>query len=153
MISHASNFTEQTIVGQPISWTRSQEIEGPHFWPARPPGRPFNSLSPERCKSKIFKLISKIDILSISSEITWVNVAAPHCWLVNIGSGNGLLLVGNNPLFEPMLTYMSSYGYCTSHCGDKMILQPCYLHEVISHTGMTSSPFRCWNWCIPEQGQ
>ena len=33
-----------------------------------------------------------------------VNAAELHSWYVNIGSGDGLGLSGNNPLLEPMLT-------------------------------------------------
>ena len=34
---------------------------------------------------------------------------------------------------------MSSYQYRKSHCGDKMILWPSYLHNGISYTGKTAS--------------
>ena len=34
---------------------------------------------------------------------------------------------------------MSSYQYRKSHCGDKMILRPSYLHNGISYTGNMSS--------------
>ena len=37
-----------------------------------------------------------------------VNATRPHRWLVNIGSDNGLVLSGNKPLPEPMLTQI--YG-------------------------------------------
>ena len=36
-----------------------------------------------------------------------VIVTAPHWWLVNIGSGNGLVPSGHKPLREPMLTQIS----------------------------------------------
>ena len=36
-------------------------------------------------------------------------------------------------------TKMSSYQYRKSHCGDKTILWPSYLHNRISHTGKTTS--------------
>ena len=35
------------------------------------------------------------------------NVTEPYWWLVNIGSGNGLVQSGNKPLPEPMLTQIS----------------------------------------------
>ena len=69
----------------------------------------LNSLTPGRCgcnlKSVMFKLISRIDILSISCEIAprWMPQDLIW-WLVNIGSGNGLVPSGNKPLPEPMLT-------------------------------------------------
>ena len=47
-----------------------------------------------------FTLISTITILSIIYEIA----ITPHWWLVNIGSGNGLVPSGTKPLLEPMLT-------------------------------------------------
>ena len=34
---------------------------------------------------------------------------------------------------------MPSYQYRKSHCGDKTILRPSYLHNGISHTGKTTS--------------
>ena len=47
------------------------------------------------------------DILSISwGNCPQVNVTRLHRWLVNIGSVNGLVLSGCEPLPEPMLTHM-----------------------------------------------
>ena len=44
-----------------------------------------------------------------------MNATRPHRWLVNIGSGNGLVPAGNKPLFNPMLTqtchHMVSLGH------------------------------------------
>ena len=37
---------------------------------------------------------------------------------------------------------MSSYQYWKSHCGDKTILRPSYLHNGISYTGKTTSLYR-----------
>ena len=37
-----------------------------------------------------------------------VNTTSPHWWLVNIGSGNGLVPSGNKPLPEPMLIQIFS---------------------------------------------
>ena len=75
----------------------------------------INSLVLGRCdcnfKLVILKLVSMIDILSISCEIALkgVNVIRPYGWLVNIGSVNGLVPSGNKPLPEPMLTQSSSH--------------------------------------------
>ena len=55
-------------------------------------------------QSVIFKLISRIDILGISCEIVLRWIPEFHWWLVNIGSGNGLVLSGNKPWPELMLT-------------------------------------------------
>ena len=52
-------------------------------------------------------LISGIDILRISSEITFIWLQKTHWWLINIGSGNDLEPSDNKPLSEPMLTKMS----------------------------------------------
>ena len=44
---------------------------------------------------------------------------------------------------------MSSYQYRKSHCGDKTILRPSYLHNGISYTGKTTSSY--WigaQWCF-----
>ena len=69
---------------------------------------PINSLASKRCgynlEFVIFKLISRIDVLSISCEIALWNTTRPHWRLLNIGSGNGLVPSGNKPLPEPMLT-------------------------------------------------
>ena len=37
-------------------------------------------------------------------EISQVHATELHWWLVNIGSGNGLVPSGNKPLPEPMFT-------------------------------------------------
>ena len=64
-----------------------------------------NSLGLGRCgcnlKSIIFKLIWRIDILWNCPQ---VNATRLHWWLVSIGSCNGLVLSGNKPLPEPVLT-------------------------------------------------
>ena len=41
---------------------------------------------------------------------------------------------------------MTSYQYRKSHCGDKTILRPSYLHNGISYTGKTT--FLCWIWAL-----
>ena len=41
-----------------------------------------------------------------------MNVTGLHWWSVNIGSGNGLVLSGNKPLPEPMLTQISVVIWC-----------------------------------------
>ena len=46
------------------------------------------------------------------------------------------------PLLQPGPWFnkkMSSYQYRKSHCGDKTILRPSYLHNGISYTGKTTS--------------
>ena len=75
----------------------------------------INSLTPRICRCNlnlvIFKLLSRI--LSISSETALrVNETRPHRWLVNIGSGNGLVLSGNKPLPEPVLTQSDVIIWC-----------------------------------------
>ena len=66
-----------------------------------------NSLDLVRCSCNIDLVIfiSISRILCISYEIcpqdTW-----PHLWIVNIGSGNGLVPSGNKPLPEPLLTHI-----------------------------------------------
>ena len=40
-----------------------------------------------------------------------VDATRPHWWLVNIGSGNGLVPSGNKPLSESMLTQIYVYVY------------------------------------------
>ena len=71
----------------------------------------LNSLAPERCHCDhvIFKLASRIDILSISNAIVlmWMPL-----WLVIIGSGNGLEPSGNNPLPGPRLTQIYVAIWC-----------------------------------------
>ena len=41
----------------------------------------------------------------------------------------------------PIHIKMSSYQYRKSHCGDKTIFRPSYLHNGISYTGKTSSVY------------
>ena len=52
---------------------------------------------------------------------------------------NGLMKKRPGPWFN---IKMISYQYRKSHCGDKMILRPSYLHNGISYTGKTTS----WYW-------
>ena len=47
------------------------------------------------------KLLNKVDHTRHDPQ---VNATRPYWWLVNIGSGNGLVPSGNKPLSEPMLT-------------------------------------------------
>ena len=54
-------------------------------------------------------------------------IYTPHCEYVMLTSG---------PRFN---IKMSSYQYRKSHCGDKTILRPSYLHNGISYTGKTTS--------------
>ena len=53
---------------------------------------------------EIFKFISKIHILSISWNCPQVKATRHQRWSVNTGQSNGLVLPGNNPLDEPILT-------------------------------------------------
>ena len=46
---------------------------------------------------------------------------------------------------------MTSYQYRKSHCGDKTILRPSYLHSGISYTGKMTTVYRIRALCIlPE---
>ena len=62
----------------------------------------------------IFKWILVIDGWGISGEIVliWMSL---HWWSVNIVSGNGLVLSGNKPLPEPMLTQISRHMASLGH--------------------------------------
>ena len=75
-----------------------------------------NTLASGSCACKIkwviFKLISRIDISCISFEIALRWMPKTHWLLVNIGSGNGLVLSGNKPLPEPMLTRICVTIWC-----------------------------------------
>ena len=74
-----------------------------------------NSLAPGKFKWNfrhvIFKEILVIDGWGISCEIALI-VTGLHWWWVNTGSGNGLVLSGNKPLLEPMLTQISVAIWC-----------------------------------------
>ena len=63
------------------------------------------TIGPQKCcknlTSVIFNLISGVDNLSLSCGIT--SVKSLKWWIVNIGSGNGLVPLGNKPLHEPIL--------------------------------------------------
>ena len=76
----------------------------------------INSLAPRRydhnLKLAIFNFISRIGNLSISHEIAEVNTRRPQWWSVNIGSGNGLVQLGNKllPSSQCWPRSMSPYG-------------------------------------------
>ena len=65
---------------------------------------------------------SAIDGISKSLHRQWLghllwnyfqmNATRPHWWSVNTGSGNGLVLSGNKPLPEPMLTQFCVTIWC-----------------------------------------
>ena len=57
-----------------------------------------------RVKVLIFTLISRVGIVYIFVKFPSVNAMRHPWWLVNIGSGNGLVPSGNKPLPAPMLT-------------------------------------------------
>ena len=66
-------------------------------------------------QNKINSLASKeivTDAWGISHEIGQISVTGNNCWLVNIGSGNGLVPSGNKPLPEPMLTQIYVVTWC-----------------------------------------
>ena len=73
-------------------------------------------------KLVIFKHIWRIDIFSFSLwNCLQVNATRPHWWLVNIGSGNGLVPSGTKPLPELMFDsdlyrHMASAGHNELTC-------------------------------------
>ena len=63
----------------------------------------------------IFKQILVIDGWGIACKIALIWMSLDFIdvrWSVNIGSGNGLVLSGNKPLLEPMLTQISVAIWC-----------------------------------------
>ena len=61
----------------------------------------YNWLAPKKCFQKRFlRLISSIFLMKFVA----LETTRPHWGKVNIGSGNGLVQLGNKPLSEPMLT-------------------------------------------------
>ena len=72
---------------------------------------PFNSLFPGKFewnfRHVIFKQILVIDDWGICCEIALIWLSLDFIWSVNIGSGNGLVTLGNEPLPEPMLTQIT----------------------------------------------
>ena len=50
-----------------------------------------------------------------------MNATRPYWWLVNIGSGNGLVPSGNKPLPEPMLTQIN-----VAKCSGINVLNDCF---------------------------
>ena len=73
-----------------------------------------------------------------SGDITWSVVSdnglLPVCNHAITWNSHDLLSAG--PRFNIKMT---SYQYRKSHCGDKTILRPSYLHNGISYTGKTTS--------------
>ena len=120
----AANDVESTLVWV-IPWCRQASS---HYWSQCCPSsvwpfgitRPqwFNSLTPGRCscifKFVIFKLISMIYHEHFLWNCPQMNFRRPPWWLVNIGSGNGLVPPGNKPLPEPLLTQV--YGITRPQC-------------------------------------
>ena len=55
-----------------------------------------------------------------------MNATNPHWWLVNVGSGNGLVLSGSKPLPEPMLTtfHVAIWRHQASLCFNSSPLVP-----------------------------
>ena len=70
----------------------------------------FNSLAPGKLEWNFRHVVSKIFSDWWLRYLLWncptMNVTG-HRWSVNIGSGNGLVLSGNKPLPEPVLTKIS----------------------------------------------
>ena len=56
------------------------------------------------CSQNLYQEQTSWAFTVIQWQCLQVNITRPHSWLVNIGSGNGLVPSGNNPLPEPMLT-------------------------------------------------
>ena len=83
----------------------------------------FRFLSNFHYKESIAKLIYVTEWLQRSR----LEVPAKYSWFNSLTSG---------PWFN---IKMSSYQYRKSHCGDKTILRPSYLHKGISYTGKMSS--------------
>ena len=72
----------------------------------------FNSLAPGTCVYNPNKQFLNSHQGQISSNISClycpqVNATRPHWWLVNVGSGNGLVPLGNKPLPEPLMTQIN----------------------------------------------
>ena len=76
-----------------------------------------NSLAPGKCGCIVnFQTHIKKYHEHFLWECPQVNVTRPHWWLVNIGSGNGLVLSGTKPLLGPMCAHvlwwhMASLGH------------------------------------------
>ena len=114
-------------------------------------------IHPREFSLKINLLLSKFDICitnyvnyhaSMSRLLVWY-VTRGHPWYLQC-----IMITIHFPLFQIQLLLcrttimtpggwinikMSSYQYRKSHCGDKMILRPSYLHNGISYTGKTTS--------------
>ena len=79
-----------------------------------------------------------ISILDVSLKIA--NFRLQPC----LPGANELMFYSQEKLHKYGLWFikkMSSYQYRKSHCGDKTILRPSYLHNGISYTGKTTSLF------------
>ena len=87
---------------------------------------------------------AKIYVNYPNITMAWVMTSAPmfiHSPYKEGGGHDIICAPGNSPSREPGDWFnikMSSYQYRNSHCGDKTILRPAYLHNWISYTGKTS---------------
>ena len=76
--------------------------------------------------------------LVISSLVKTI-AESPHSWQIILIHGNSCIILYFFNLGPVSIKKMSSYQYRKSHCWDKAILRPSYLHNGISYTGKTTS--------------
>ena len=82
-------------------------------------------------------LMASCSTLTVLSKFG-LNIHTIHCVLLT-GSGHWQMksvVPGAGPWFNIKMTF---YQHRKSHCGDKTILRPSYLHNGISYTGKTTS--------------
>ena len=81
-----------------------------------------------------------------------VNAIRLHWWLVNIGSGNGLVSSGNNPLPEQMLSHNELGHNEWTHSGQLMHICISKLSLTIIGSNNGLSPGRCWAIILTNAG-
>ena len=89
--------------------------------------------------------IPKVWCITVALDDHWLTSTKLRGWLLAIVPMAEVFvsIAGRYP--GPWLNIkMSSYQYRKSHCGDKTILWPSYLHNGISYTGKTTSLYWIW---------
>ena len=119
---YESSLISMNVCGRKLIWRLYQLVErdprkrdmikNADIFPCIP--KWVNSLAPGKFERNLRYVIFQgnlvIDGRGISCEIAliWMSVDfTDEWWSVNIGTGNGLVLSGNKPLPEPMLTQIS----------------------------------------------
>ena len=80
----------------------------------------FNSLAPRRCKCSFIHVKTFLVINSLCISWNWPQID-DHCWQVNIGLINGLVLSGNKSFSQCWPSSMMPYDITRGQCRHKIL--------------------------------